>query len=86
VKKQHDLEENNFGFVDILHCRYKLHRDVEQTPVRSLNSYPSGSEVKGSNISAAGSGVKALNSYPSGSEVKGSNFCAAGSAIHLVQK
>jgi hypothetical protein len=32
VKKQHDLEENIFGFVDISHRRYKLRRDVEQTP------------------------------------------------------
>ncbi len=31
VKKQQDLEENNFGFVDISHRRYKLRRDVEQT-------------------------------------------------------
>jgi hypothetical protein len=35
VKKQHDLEENNFGFVDISHHRYKLRRDVEQTPTFS---------------------------------------------------
>jgi hypothetical protein len=32
VKKQHDLEENIFGFVDISHRRYKLRRDVKQTP------------------------------------------------------
>ncbi len=32
MKKQHDLEENIFGFVDISHRRYKLRRDVEQTP------------------------------------------------------
>jgi hypothetical protein len=32
VKKQHDLEKNIFGFVDISHRRYKLRRDVEQTP------------------------------------------------------
>jgi hypothetical protein len=32
VKKQQDLEENIFGFVDISHRRYKLRRDVEQTP------------------------------------------------------
>jgi hypothetical protein len=31
-KNQHDLEENIFGFVDISHRRYKLRRDVEQTP------------------------------------------------------
>jgi hypothetical protein len=36
VKKQHDLEENIFGFVDILHRRYKLRRDVEQTPSSQL--------------------------------------------------
>jgi hypothetical protein len=34
VKKQPDLEENIFGFVDISHRRYKLRRDVEQTPGR----------------------------------------------------
>jgi hypothetical protein len=32
VKKQHDLEKNIFGFVEISHRRYKLRRDVEQTP------------------------------------------------------
>ncbi len=32
MKKQHDLEENIFGFVDTSHRRYKLRRDVEQTP------------------------------------------------------
>jgi hypothetical protein len=32
VKKLQDLEENIFGFVDISHRRYKLRRDVEQTP------------------------------------------------------
>ncbi len=31
-EKQHDLEENTSGFVDISHRRYKLRRDVEQTP------------------------------------------------------
>jgi hypothetical protein len=36
VKKQHDLEENIFGFVDISHRRYKLRRDVEQTPISFL--------------------------------------------------
>jgi hypothetical protein len=36
VKKQQDLEENNFGFVDISHRRYKLRRDVEQTPTNYL--------------------------------------------------
>jgi hypothetical protein len=39
VKKQHDLEENNFGFVDILHHRYKLRRYVEQTPLDWLKSF-----------------------------------------------
>ncbi len=34
VKKQPDLEENIFGFVDISHRRYKLRRDVEQTPLK----------------------------------------------------
>ncbi len=32
-KKKQDLEENFFGFLDISHRRYKLRRDVEQTPV-----------------------------------------------------
>jgi hypothetical protein len=32
VKKLQDLEKNIFGFVDISHRRYKLRRDVEQTP------------------------------------------------------
>jgi hypothetical protein len=37
VKKQQDLEENIFGFVDISHRRYKLRRDVEQTPKIQLD-------------------------------------------------
>ncbi len=32
-KKKQDLEENIFGFVDISHRRYKLRRDVDQTPM-----------------------------------------------------
>ncbi len=38
MKKQHDLEEDIFGFVDTSHRRYKLHRDVEQTPSYRLIS------------------------------------------------
>ncbi len=39
MKKQHDIEENIFGFVDISHRRYKLRRDVEQTPVGTVDYY-----------------------------------------------
>ncbi len=38
-EKKQDLEENVFGFVDILHRRYKLGRDVEQTPTYCDTTY-----------------------------------------------
>ncbi len=37
-EKKQDLEENIFGFVDISHRRYKLRRDVEQTPIKGLHN------------------------------------------------
>jgi hypothetical protein len=42
VKKRHDLEKSYFGFVNISHSRYKLRRDVEQTPLKQISKHDNG--------------------------------------------
>jgi hypothetical protein len=59
MKKQHDLEENIFGFVDISHRRYKLRRDVEQTPSKQITKTnnkvdTNTKEIKGTNTRVDG--------------------------------